>query len=88
MKVSGKLLLAGALLVLGASSVGCGAGNGSVYVGVAVPGPYWGYPYHGPYTGPWGGYPSPYYWDDLEEEDSVELTQTSIEAAPSSLVKQ
>lgn len=85
MMAKGKILLAGAMLLLGASALGCGAGNGSVYVGVAVPGPYYGYPYHSPYHGPWGGYPSPYYWDDLEEDDPLDLSRTSGETAPSLL---
>ena len=53
------------------SAVGCyGYGSPNVYVGVAVPGPYVGYPY--PYHGPYGGwvgrpYPSPYpRYDDPE----------------------
>lgn len=46
----------------------CYGGSGSVYVGVAAPGPWVGYPY--PYPGVPGvtvGYP-PYYWDDDDQD--------------------
>lgn len=57
---------------------GCYGGSGSVYVGVAAPGPWVGYPY--PYPGVPGvtvGYP-PYYWDDddQDEDDQEEPEQT------------
>ena len=49
------------------------AGNGTVYVGVAGPGPWVGYP--GAYPGvPYGrpmGYP-PYRWDDDDQEDEAQ----------------
>lgn len=48
----------------------CYGGTGSVYVGVAAPGPWVGYPY--PYPGVPGvivGYP-PHYWDDDQDHDA------------------
>lgn len=38
-------------------SFGCGPGHVTVGVGVAVPGPWVGYPVGYPNPGPWGGYP-------------------------------
>ena len=64
MKAKRSLLAALAAVVAAGSAIGCyGYGSPNVYVGVAVPGPYVGYPY--PYHGPYGGwvgrpYPSPY----------------------------
>ncbi len=76
-------------MLIGASVLGCG--TGSVYVGVAVPGPYYGYPYAGPYRGGWGGYPYPRYpeedvdWEDLQEaaaQVSTDAVNDSIATAP------
>jgi hypothetical protein len=66
-----KLLLAAALLGLGAA--GCG-GGGNVYVGVGVVGPYGGYPY--PVARHPGVYGRPGYWDeDMEEDASLDGAQ-------------
>lgn len=49
-----KVLITLAVSSLSLLAVGCGAGygTGGVYVGVAVPGPYHGYPGYGGYMGP------------------------------------
>ena len=54
-----KLIFLLALVVL---CFGCAGSHVSVGVGVAVPGPWYGYP--GPYGGPpvWIGRPYPGYW--------------------------
>lgn len=53
------------LFVIAVISAGCGAGT--VYVGVAVPGPYYGYP--GYYPPPTAIGRPPVYWEEEEEED-------------------
>ena len=52
------------LFVIAAISAGCGGG---VYVGVAVPGPYYGYP--GYYPPPTAIGRPPVYWEEEEEEE-------------------
>ncbi len=55
----------------------CYGGSGSVYVGVAAPGPWVGYPY--PYPGVPGvtvGYP-PYYWDDEDQDQDTDEREES-----------
>ncbi len=89
MRVSLRISLAVALVLVGASVLGCAPG--SVYVGVAVPGPYWGYPYpapyRGPYTGGWGGYHRPRYPDeDVARDDQQDTSaQASTEAVNDSV---
>jgi len=80
-----SLPFAAALSLLGLIAVGCGPyGSSAVYVGVAVPGPYVGYPY--PYRGPYGGwvgrpYPSPY--PRYDESPSSEPDTGGIDPATS-----
>jgi hypothetical protein len=70
-------------------TTGCGSyGSPNVYIGVAVPGPYIGYPYYGPHSG-WVGrpYPAPYWRDrdDLSPEpyhDSIAATDSTAGAEP------
>lgn len=64
------LFLAGAFFPI----VGCGPGT--VYVGVAAPGPWVGYPGRGPYPG-YPGYGRPWYSPDPEVPDPV-LVQGEI----------
>jgi len=70
------LPIVGALALL-AGAAGCGATG--VYVGVAVPGPWVGYPgYYPPPT--MIGRP-PVYWDDDEEDVDVEAAAARSDAA-------
>ena len=57
-----------ALFLIAVATVGCG--TGSVYVGVAVPGPYYGYP--GYYPPPTAIGRPPVYWEEEEEEEEEE----------------
>jgi len=63
---------------------GCGGyGSPNVYIGVAVPGPYIGYPYYGPHSG-WVGrpYPAPYWRDGdnpAQQQDSAAADSSAIE---------
>ncbi|UCG84909.1 MAG: hypothetical protein JSW71_13270 [Gemmatimonadota bacterium] len=85
MSIGRKLPLAALLGLLAAAVLGCGPyGASSVYVGVAVPGPYVGYPY--PYRGPYGGwvgrpYPSPYLRYDGSPSDKP--AARGVDPAPS-----
>jgi hypothetical protein len=56
------------LFVMAAATTACG--TGSVYVGVAVPGPYYGYP--GYYPPPTAIGRPPVYWEEEEEEEEDE----------------
>jgi len=66
-----RLVLAVAAAGASVSLLGaCGAGQGNVYIGVGVVGPYWGYPgYYPPPT--MIGRP-PVYWEDEDQEEDVE----------------
>ena len=83
MKAKWSVLATTALVVLGGSVLGCyGSGSPDVYVGVAVAGPYVGYPY--PYAGPYGGwvgrpYPGPYrrYEDSVDEVGPPRASMTA-----------
>jgi len=59
-----------ALFLAGAFFPVVGCGPGTVYVGVAAPGPWVGYPGRGPYPG-YPGYGRPWYSPDLEEPDQA-----------------
>ena len=66
------------LVIGGVALAACYGGTGSVYVGVAGPGPWVGYPY--PYPGVPGvtvGHP-PYYWDDDADADADSDAQASV----------
>ncbi len=77
MKRSSRVLAIPAVLALVAVAGACGAG--SVYVGVAVPGPWVGYPgyYHPPTM---IGRP-PVYWDDDEDEDDADVDAAAERSA-------
>lgn len=62
-----RLLVAGIAAVVSVGLLGaCGAGQGNVYVGVGVIGPYGGYPGYYPPPAMIGR--PPVYWEDEEED--------------------
>ena len=73
-----RLLVVPAALALVAVAGGCG--TGSVYVGVAVPGPWVGYPgyYHPPTM---IGRPPVYWDDDEEEEENVDADAAGVDGS-------
>ena len=75
-RVTWGIVAASGLVFLAA----CGGGNGTVYVGVGVAGPWGGYPY--PYPGVPGGpigYPPPYWYEDEDQDASDQ--DGAVEAA-------